>query len=300
MAKEIFRRYIWLVDTIRRGKGLTFEEINNAWQRSCLNEYGTELSKRTFRNWLNALPTALGIWVECARKAPFKYYIMEDESNHNDLIKWTMNAYSIGNIMSENRLLHERILLEDIPTANETLEIICNAMRHNHQIYMKYKPFGGNSDYDFETKPYALKLNERRWYLIAHSDKHNKEFTYGLDRIIEVRELDKTFEIPPTFSAKRKFKSCIGMHSNEDSPVELIRLKVTGYVRDYIETLPIHDSQEIEERTTDYTIFRFHLIENYELIDTITGLGAHCEVIEPLSLRKAVREKAEEIAKINK
>lgn len=45
MAKEIFRRYIWLVDTIRRGKGLTFEEINNAWQRSCLNEYGTELSK---------------------------------------------------------------------------------------------------------------------------------------------------------------------------------------------------------------------------------------------------------------
>ncbi len=300
MAKDIFRRYIWLVDTIRRSQGgITFEQINERWRQSCLNEWGNDLSKRTFRNWLNSLPLALGIWVECEHKAPFRYFIAGDETSHSDLMQWSLNALSIGSVMADNRLLHSRILLEEIPTAGETLEIICSAMRHNHMIWMHYQPFATGYDYAFETKPYALKLCNRRWYLIAHSDKHNREFSYGLDRIVEVRELDQTFDMPTSFSAKRKFESCIGMHSDEEKPIEVVRLKVTGYVRDYIDTLPLHHSQEVESKTDVFTIYRYRLIENYELIDTITGLGAHCEVLEPLSLRQSVKVKAQEIARIN-
>jgi len=35
MAKDLFNRYIWLVDTIySRPEGLTFEEINEKWELS--------------------------------------------------------------------------------------------------------------------------------------------------------------------------------------------------------------------------------------------------------------------------
>lgn len=46
MAKEIYRRYMWLTDTIRSAKnGITFEQISDKWQRCSLNLKGEELPK---------------------------------------------------------------------------------------------------------------------------------------------------------------------------------------------------------------------------------------------------------------
>ena len=60
MAGSIYRRYMWMVNTIRQYDGITFEEINERWTHSSLGE-GTVLSKRTFHNWLNAISDTLGI-----------------------------------------------------------------------------------------------------------------------------------------------------------------------------------------------------------------------------------------------
>ena len=300
MARSLFRRYIWLVDTIRNAKdGVTFEQINEKWKNCSLNDTGEELSKRTFRNWINALPEAIGVLVECDRKYPYKYNITSADLDYKELMEWSINAFSMGSIMSENKSIRDRIMLEEIPSANETLSVICSAMRNNHEIWMEYKAFNKDHCISFETKPYALKLSDRRWYLIAHNDSNDKEYTYGLDRITGVKELDKSFVIDKGYSVKRQFANCIGIHCNDEQPVETIRIRVTGYLRDYIETLPIHQSQEIEEKTEDYTIFRFQLVQNYELIDSIAGLGDGCEVLEPLSLREKIREKAEIMAKLN-
>ena len=50
MARTFFNRYIWLVDTIRRAKYITFKELSDKWQRSSLNERGEPLPERTFFN----------------------------------------------------------------------------------------------------------------------------------------------------------------------------------------------------------------------------------------------------------
>ena len=50
MARDLFNRYIWLVDTIySRPEGVTFEEINEKWERSGRTE-GIPLPLRTFHN----------------------------------------------------------------------------------------------------------------------------------------------------------------------------------------------------------------------------------------------------------
>ena len=38
MTKDLFDKYIWLVDTIYRAGKITFEEINERWLRSRLSE----------------------------------------------------------------------------------------------------------------------------------------------------------------------------------------------------------------------------------------------------------------------
>ena len=49
MAKELFNRYIWLVDTIYRAKRITFEEINEKWIRNSMSE-GMDIPLKTFHS----------------------------------------------------------------------------------------------------------------------------------------------------------------------------------------------------------------------------------------------------------
>ena len=49
MTRDLFDKYIWLVDTIYRAGRITFEEINECWLRSRLSE-GKDIPLRTFHN----------------------------------------------------------------------------------------------------------------------------------------------------------------------------------------------------------------------------------------------------------
>lgn len=68
MAKNYFRRYIWLIELINRKGYISFREISDAWSRSPLNETGAPLSERTFFNHKDAIFGTFGIgfsWTGC-------------------------------------------------------------------------------------------------------------------------------------------------------------------------------------------------------------------------------------------
>lgn len=48
MAKNYFRRYIWLIELINRKGYISFREISDAWSRSPLNETGARCRKERF------------------------------------------------------------------------------------------------------------------------------------------------------------------------------------------------------------------------------------------------------------
>lgn len=54
MTKDLFNRYIWLMDTIHRAGRITFEEINSKWLRNSMSE-GLELPLKTFHNHRKAI-----------------------------------------------------------------------------------------------------------------------------------------------------------------------------------------------------------------------------------------------------
>lgn len=67
MTKDLFDKYIWLVDTIYRDGKITFEEINERWLRSRLSE-GEDIPLRTFHNWRIAIEQVFDININCNRK----------------------------------------------------------------------------------------------------------------------------------------------------------------------------------------------------------------------------------------
>lgn len=68
MAKGLFDRYIWLIDTIYRAGKITFEEINKRWLRTEMSN-GEEIPLRTFHNHRKAIETMFDINIECNKRA---------------------------------------------------------------------------------------------------------------------------------------------------------------------------------------------------------------------------------------
>src|SRR5574344_1418920 len=85
MVSDIFGRYVWLVDTLRRHKRLTFEEINDLWVESDLS-YGNsdDLTLRTFHNHRKAIKDIFDVDIDCDMKGGYKYYIDEPEKLEGD------------------------------------------------------------------------------------------------------------------------------------------------------------------------------------------------------------------------
>ena len=78
---NLFNRYVWLVDTIYRRGRITFEEINERWMRSQLNETGDEIPLRTFHNHRKAIEQMFDINIECDKRDGYVYYIEKRKSS---------------------------------------------------------------------------------------------------------------------------------------------------------------------------------------------------------------------------
>ena len=79
---RLIRRYVWLIDTIRRAGHITFEEINRKWmnERTLRLEHEDDLPERTFHRHRQAIADIFGIDILCNRYNGNTYYIENDEA----------------------------------------------------------------------------------------------------------------------------------------------------------------------------------------------------------------------------
>lgn len=74
-------------------------------------------------------------------------------------------------------------------------------------------------------------------------------------------------------------------------------LRVYGQQRYYIESLPLHKSQEVVSRGKGYIDLKLTLLPEYEFQRAVLALGPEAGVLSPAWLRDELRWLAEETAK---
>lgn len=109
MAKNFFKRYIWLVDLINRRKYVSFKEISEAWMRSPLNETGDPLSERTFFNHKDAIAGMFGI--EILNDRSLGFYIGRSDVGSDETSDWMLHTLCLNNVLHENADMKDRILM---------------------------------------------------------------------------------------------------------------------------------------------------------------------------------------------
>lgn len=283
---DLFGRYVWLIDTIRSHGRITFQEINECWKRSHLG-YGDDLPWRTFMNHKKAIADVFNVYIECDAKDGYKYYIDHPEDLEGDgLRSWLVDSYATLNQLQADRSLEHRIQFEEMPSGSRFLTRILEAMRFDRVLKITHQGFGKDYASTFEVEPYAMKVYNRRWYLVGRSPYYDDVRIYGLDRIQEIEVLEKTFKMPDDFDINAFFEGCVGVIADKKIGIEHVVIKAYDYARKYLATLPIHPSQKEIARDDESTTFSYDVRPNYEFLQALLMQVDQIEVVEPESVRK--------------
>ena len=284
MAKNFFKRYIWLVDLINRRKYVSFKEINEAWMRSPLNETGDPLSERTFFNHKDAIAGMFGI--EILNDRSLGFYIGRSDVGSDETSDWMLHTLCLNNVLHENADMKDRILMEKVPSSERFLTDIISAMRDFRVISLCYQSFRHPEPFCFNVRPYCVKYFKQRWYLLGDSDLGLR--IYSLDRFVDMEELEEHFEIPKGFDAEEYFGNYFGVIIGEEP--EDVKIRVVPDQVKYFRTLPMHGSQRETVQEDGSSVFSYHIAPTLDFVQEILSHGADVEVLEPAELRESIAD----------
>lgn len=160
--------------------------------------------------------------------------------------------------------------------------------------------------------PLILKEYQGRWHLHAYDIDLKKYRTFGVDRILDLRMLEKWKEDMPPDSEREihLFKMRLGAarplkryFKKGIVQPEIIKVRVSSFYLNYLSTKPIHHTQRIfwedkvslnkinSEQSIEYTLVEYFLVPNYDLIKFIVSQLGHVILEEPIALKKYISQK---------
>ncbi|NDV82470.1 YafY family protein [Bacteroides sp. 51] len=286
MTRDLFNRYLWLVDIIYRSGKITFEDISRKWINSELSG-GKPFSLRTFHNHRRAIEELFDIDIICNKSAGNYYYIENDDSIKNNALRhWILDTFSVNYLLKDNNKLQDRILLENIPSGRVFLSSAIESMKENRICQIVYQNFVQDKATTLKVEPYCLKLFKKRWYLLALNIERKQLRIYSLDRIKDFIITEDRFEYPSSFHPQDYFSVHYGIIVNEAIKSEHIQIKAYGIKKDYIRSLPLHHSQEELLSEDTFSIFQYYIRPTHDFYQELLSHGDEIEVISPDWFRK--------------
>lgn len=304
--KDYLRRHIWILSKLYENpRGFTYKEFAEEWERTTLNSRQTALPKRTFADCLRAIEEAFDITISSDARNGYRYQIVNREWLAKDTVKdWLLSAFAVNGLLQDSESLRDRIMYEEVPSGNRWLLPILDAMKGNHIVKLDYQDYFDAEPRVVLLEPYCVRVFRQRWYVIGVMRNEPKEDEpteltnqghirrYALDRIQYMERTDETFKMPRQFSVESYFADAFGIIVEpEEYRVERIRLKVTdiNHRRQYLRSLPLHNSQREVEKHGDYSVFEVRVMPTYDFIQQILSMGSEIEVLSPDYVREEVK-----------
>ena len=294
-GQSLISKYVWVIETIYRNGKISFKELNEKWLDDDISR-GIEIPKRTFDNWRYVIWDMFGIDIVNENRGEYRYYIdnVEDISK-NGLRSWLYNTFCVSNALANSQNIKDRIILEYVPSGQDYLQTIIDAMKENRVLNMTYHSYWKDEENNYDVQPYCVKLFRQRWYMVACStNPYYYEMgprIYALDRIKYLQPTEETFEMPKEWTAEKFFEDCFGIIADQTMTAQPVKLKVVAGQANYIRDLRLHESQEEIERNEEYSIFTFFLRPSFDFQQELLWNGEDMEVLEPLWLRKEIAGK---------
>ena len=294
MVSKTYYKYIWLLDLLLESGPLTYEEICKRWKDS---KFDGELAIRSFHEYRKkGIKEMFGVDIKCNRSKGNVYYVANPEViEENKLTKWLLYNYSIPQDFATFNGMKDRILLEKISQGQAFLDPIIDAMQRNVELKIEYQCYDRDKEEHmqmFHIQPYAMKVYNRRWYLLGYLKEHEGLRNIALDRILNLKVLNTKFDLPADFDARRYYANVVGIFVNDDLPPQKVKIRVYGVQAEYLRSTPMHKSQkETYYKRGEFSEFTYKLSITPELISQLLSMGSQVEVLEPEELREEMKNR---------
>ena len=296
--------YSWLIGLLDR-KHLTFEEIADEWKEARANQDNDVLDKRTFHRYRDNIQSQFGISVECNKSDGYRYYLKRDPVDDDDVTEWMLSSLRLASL-GDMLKYHNKVMLDTPPYNTEYLDDILAAIDKHYLLKFKYvSGFGAESD--ILLQPAFVRYYKQRWYVVgvknssaevdgesdlnAATDGKKLVRCLPFDRISFLKLICEKHPL----SAKMKklltpenyYEDCFGIYRIENVPVEKIRIRAFYPEYNYIEEVPLHESQQKVKVSKD-GMFREYTLTvrpSRDFLQELLWHGRNIIVLKPESLR---------------
>ena len=306
--------YSWLIGLLDR-KHLTFEEIANEGHDANANQDEDELDKRTFHRYRENIQSQFGITVECDKSDGYRYYLKRDPVDDDDVTEWMLSSLRLASL-GDMLKFHNKVMLDTPPYNTEYLDDILAAIDKQYLLKFKYvSGFGAESD--IVLQPAFVRYFKQRWYVVGVKVKSEERRVKNssaevdgdadLNAEVDVRKLVRCLpfdrisflklicEKHPLSAKMKKFltpenyyEDCFGIYRMEDVPVEKIRIRAFYPEYNYIEEVPLHESQQKVKESKDgmYREYTLTVRPSRDFLQELLWHGRNLIVLKPESLRQ--------------
>jgi len=274
------KRYFLIIEKIENERYPSFKTIKNH-----LFDKGFEESKRTIQRDFEHIRDDFGI--EIVYSNPHKgYYIDRELSINPDAFLRFLEIVNIAALLVDS-------LKESKDTLNfisfeahgqlrgiDNLKHLLFAVKNSRKISFSHENFGTGNVKKYSLKPYLLKEYQNRWYIVGVVGNMTETRTFGIDRIFDLVIEKKSFTPDPEIKPLELFENTIGLTYSDNELQEII-LSFTPHQGKYIQSLPMHPSQEVLVDNQDEYRIKLTIIPNLEFRQRLLMLGRTVKVIEP-------------------
>jgi predicted DNA-binding transcriptional regulator YafY len=173
---------------------------------------------------------------------------------------------------------------------------------HKRQVQeIRYYSHREEQEFVFVVSPYFLKQFNKRWFLFGKThepflENPHRLINLPLDRIIAVKKSEEAYHINEGQKPSEYFRDIVGVSFDESAQKEKIILEVDGEQFHYLESKPLHRSQELLKREVDRALISIEVYPNFELESLILSYGEGLKVIAPEAFRSRLVERIKKVA----
>ncbi|MFV0174067.1 WYL domain-containing protein [Empedobacter stercoris] len=293
MSKQGYiARYFNIVRKLSQQKYCSYEDLERFLEREFemlqLQDDTLEFnfSKRTLQRDIREIRNILGIDIMYSRSQR-GYYIFQDDYSSDLFLKTLEEINSFSALKLTNSLESIVYLEKRKPKRAEFLPDIVQAIQQKKKIEFHYQKFGEEKETIRKVSPIAIREHNNRWYLIADDKGIVKNF--GLERMNKVSILNDKIDNNIEFNYIDKYKYSFGIIVPSSEKPEKIVLSVTKKQAAYLESLPLHESQQILETKNDEVLIGLELFLTEDFISEILSMSRSVTIIEPKKLKEKVK-----------
>lgn len=171
---------------------------------------------------------------------------------------------------------------------SDYLAPLLTAIEQKKIVYFSYQSFVSGEKKHRKVTPLLLKEYRNRWYTITFDMVKSAIITYALDRITDFETSDEDGLVPVNFNPDTYFKHAVGITANENDRPETITFKASNVAAKYIDSQPLHASQEKVKEGKKRTTFQIFANISEELIRELLSYSDGVEIVSPDALRDEV------------